>query len=339
MGSHTGGTAPAGLQRRRCHQPGPDRGGGRSRHSGGSRFGGAGCGFYSRFCNGLGRWFGDRLCRRFWGRFEHGLDGFGDGLGFGRRLGSGFLDGCRSRLFRGGGLDSRLGGFFGGGFGCRLGFGNRFGHLLHGFGSSLRCRFGFRCRLGGRFGRCLGLFRLGFHNVSPLESSPGLAHGPPSQLPGQTAAARFNPSCCQISWFVCRLPAPKTTPWWLSTRFVAGFVPGWTPDLIFRVFWSARDCSGWAARRSALKTNRWRIETNMEPSAFYRPQADSLPQTRHCSRPCTKISLGKSMPMKTILLFFFSPSAQAGPRSLPMSWCTPWKITLRSVPSMFRTPL
>ena len=36
---------------------------------------------------------------------------------------------------------------------------------------------------------------------------------------------------------------------------------------------------------------------------------------------------------------FASPSAHAGPRSLPMSWCTPWKITLRSVPCMLSTPL
>ncbi len=62
-------------------------------------------------------------------------------------------------------------------------------------------------------------------------------------------------------------------------------------------------------------------------------------QTRHCSRPCWKMSWGRSMPMKTILLWRFSPSAHCGPRSLPMSWCTPWKITLRSVPCMFSTPL
>ncbi len=73
--------------------------------------------------------------------------------------------------------------------------------------------------------------------------------------------------------------------------------------------------------------------------ALFAPNANSLPQTRHCSRPCIKISLGRSMPMKTILLLRFSPSPQAGPRSLPMSWCTPWKMTLRSVPSMFSTPL
>jgi hypothetical protein len=63
------------------------------------------------------------------------------------------------------------------------------------------------------------------------------------------------------------------------------------------------------------------------------------PPTRHCSRPCSKMSFGSSMPMKTILLCAGSPSAHCGPRSLPISWCTPWKITLRSVPFMFSTPL
>lgn len=62
-------------------------------------------------------------------------------------------------------------------------------------------------------------------------------------------------------------------------------------------------------------------------------------QTRHCSRPCRKMSRGSSMPMKTILLVRGSPSAHWGPRSLPISWCTPWKITLRSVPFMCSTPL
>jgi len=33
--------------------------------------------------------------------------------------------------------------------------------------------------------------------------------------------------------------------------------------------------------------------------------------------------------MKTIFVFFFSPGAHLGPMSLPISWCTPWKMTLR----------
>lgn len=48
-----------------------------------------------------------------------------------------------------------------------------------------------------------------------------------------------------------------------------------------------------------------------------------LGQTKHCSKPCNKMSLGKSMPMNTILLILASPSAHMGPKSLPMSWCTP----------------
>ena len=43
--------------------------------------------------------------------------------------------------------------------------------------------------------------------------------------------------------------------------------------------------------------------------------------------------------MKTILLPFFSPGAHFGPRSLPISWCTPWNTTLRSLPFMYSTPL
>ncbi len=34
-------------------------------------------------------------------------------------------------------------------------------------------------------------------------------------------------------------------------------------------------------------------------------------QLKHCSKPCWKISLGKSIPMNTILLVRFSPGAQA----------------------------
>jgi hypothetical protein len=66
-------------------------------------------------------------------------------------------------------------------------------------------------------------------------------------------------------------------------------------------------------------------------SLTIRPRAR---QARLCSRPCRRMSLGRSMPMKTILLRRSSPSAHCGPKSLPMSWCTPWKITLRSVPFM-----
>lgn len=75
-------------------------------------------------------------------------------------------------------------------------------------------------------------------------------------------------------------------------------------------------------------------------TVFDNPAPTATPgQTRLCSNPCRRMSLGRSMPMKTILLRRSSPSAHCGPRSLPMSWCTPWKITLRSVPFMYSTPL
>lgn len=88
-------------------------------------------------------------------------------------------------------------------------------------------------------------------------------------------------------------------------------------------------------------THAWRplcqSDVSKKPSDC--PQRFTKNQTRHCSRPCRKMSWGRSMPMKTILLWRFSSSAHCGPRSLPMSWCTPWKMTLRSVPCMFSTPL
>ena len=65
----------------------------------------------------------------------------------------------------------------------------------------------------------------------------------------------------------------------------------------------------------------------------------AAPQARQPSRPCRNTSRGRSMPMNTILLVFFSPGAHLAPRSLPISWCTPWKMTRRSVPFMFSTPL
>jgi len=84
-----------------------------------------------------------------------------------------------------------------------------------------------------------------------------------------------------------------------------------------------------AARRQlpnfALRRALWRLRSLARCPGF---------QTRHCSSPCRKMSRGRSSPMNTILLPFFSPAAQAGPRSLPMSWCTPWNTTLRSVPFM-----
>lgn len=86
---------------------------------------------------------------------------------------------------------------------------------------------------------------------------------------------------------------------------------------------------------------RDRMEASLTPAVARTGSAPAAAacQTRHCAKPCKKMSRGRSMPMKTILLWRVSPSAHCGPRSLPISWCTPWKITLRSVPFMFRTPL
>jgi len=87
---------------------------------------------------------------------------------------------------------------------------------------------------------------------------------------------------------------------------------------------SARECTGLPMG----KPISCKSETNIR-----RPTLSTLSRyTKDCSMPCKKMSLGKSMPINTILLVRASPSAQAGPRSLPINWCTPWKITLRSVP-------
>ena len=93
-----------------------------------------------------------------------------------------------------------------------------------------------------------------------------------------------------------------------------------------------RDCIDLGGR----KRKRCRYNTNRAKSPARHWQAG---QTRLCSSPCRKMSLGRSMPIKTILLVRGSPSAHWGPRSLPMSWCTPWNMTLRSVPFIFSTPL
>lgn len=62
-------------------------------------------------------------------------------------------------------------------------------------------------------------------------------------------------------------------------------------------------------------------------------------QTRQPSRPALSRSCGRSRPMNTILLILVSPGAHLGPTSLPIIWCTPWKMTLRSMPITLSTPL
>ncbi|MDR6155036.1 hypothetical protein QF021_003125 [Acidovorax delafieldii] len=129
-------------------------------------------------------------------------------------------------------------------------------------------------------------------------------------------------------------------------------------DLLVSAFtsWSPRSTGGPLAALTAR--DWWQALGGFTGARLYRPgltQTETLRiqhksgaiapsnpcagQTRLCSSPCKKMSLGRSMPMKTILLVRGSPSAHWGPRSLPMSWCTPWKITLRSVPFIFSTPL
>ena len=52
------------------------------------------------------------------------------------------------------------------------------------------------------------------------------------------------------------------------------------------------------------------IRAKTDAPEHFRGKWESLTQTRLCSRPCNKISLGRSIPMKTILLVRNSPAAQ-----------------------------
>src|SRR5450830_1136278 len=69
------------------------------------------------------------------------------------------------------------------------------------------------------------------------------------------------------------------------------------------------------------------------------PTKTGLVYTKHCSRPRTKMSFGRFLPINTILLPRTSFSAHFAPRSLPINWCTPWNTTLRSAPCIHNTPL
>src|SRR5471032_1578485 len=64
-----------------------------------------------------------------------------------------------------------------------------------------------------------------------------------------------------------------------------------------------------------------------------------LVYTKHCSSPRIKMSFGRFLPINTILLPRTSSSPHLAPRSLPISWCTPWNTTLRSAPCISSTPL
>jgi hypothetical protein len=84
---------------------------------------------------------------------------------------------------------------------------------------------------------------------------------------------------------------------------------------------------GW---RDALRTPRLAV--------FQRFRSDPH-QTRQAVSPSIIRSCGSSMPMNTILLFFFSMGCHFAARSLPIIWCTPWNTTLRSTPFIYSTPL
>ncbi|TDN68177.1 hypothetical protein B0G77_1493 [Paraburkholderia sp. BL10I2N1] len=75
------------------------------------------------------------------------------------------------------------------------------------------------------------------------------------------------------------------------------------------------------------------------PERQNRPAFRLEVQARQASRPSVIRSCGSSMPMNTILLFFFSIGCHFEARSLPIIWCTPWNTTLRSTPFMYSTPL
>lgn len=68
-------------------------------------------------------------------------------------------------------------------------------------------------------------------------------------------------------------------------------------------------------------------------------QGSGRAQARQASRPSVIRSCGSSMPMKTILLVFFSTGCHFAARSLPIIWWTPWNTTFRSTPFMYSTPL
>ena len=68
-------------------------------------------------------------------------------------------------------------------------------------------------------------------------------------------------------------------------------------------------CQPGGRQSARIVSTRWHSEQRAWPDH----------QARHCSKPCKKMSLGKSMPIKTILLIFSSPATHLGPRSLPIN--------------------
>lgn len=66
--------------------------------------------------------------------------------------------------------------------------------------------------------------------------------------------------------------------------------------------------------RHSLPLRKPRIVATLRECRF---QAKN--QTRQPSNPCNKMSFGRSMPIKTILLVLVSPGTHFGPRSLPIN--------------------
>jgi putative intracellular protease/amidase len=90
-------------------------------------------------------------------------------------------------------------------------------------------------------------------------------------------------------------------------------------------------------RRSS---RRWARTGSLRASRITRgsDEAGVARQARHSCRLRIISSRGRSSPMKTRRLSR-SPSGQAGPSSWLISWCTPCRITLRSWPATWSTPL
>lgn len=82
-------------------------------------------------------------------------------------------------------------------------------------------------------------------------------------------------------------------------------------------------------RRTGLRTGLGDVAHTSRPPL---PAPGSRVQARQASRPSVIRSCGRSTPMKTILLVFFSIGSHLPARSLPIIWCTPWNTTLRSTP-------
>ena len=212
---------------------------------------------------------------------------------------------------------------------CRLGrrLRNRFGARL---GGGLRGCFRGRLRrwfgrwFGDRFGACLGC---------RFDGRP--ADGQRLSRGGCRSRSLFRACLFGRNLAHMRLLAAAVIP----ARLAAEVQPGrfHAPRIVASLGRGSRAASqvlrGVGARACTTRVARTFCTGLREPTALHSFQA-----TQAC-RPCRKMSCGRSMPMKTILLVFFSPGIQRGPRSLPINWWTPWKITLRSVPFMFSTPL